>query len=106
MADIVKKTMMTLCNKAMINIVCTMLKKFWRCKYKKNIPYQVHNLFCFFCCLEILINKLFTITTNGGYCIEKNDDTLQQSNDQHNVHNVEEYLEMKMQEEEDTIPGI
>jgi hypothetical protein len=49
---------------------------------------------------------LFTITTNGGYCIEKNDDTLQQSNDQHNVHNVEEYLEMKMQEEEDTILGI
>jgi hypothetical protein len=48
---------------------------------------------------------MFTITTNGGYCKEYNDDTLQQSNDQHSVHNVEEILEMQIQEEEYTIPG-
>ena len=48
---------------------------------------------------------MFTITTNGGYCKENNDDTLQQSNDQHSVHNVEEMLEMQIQDEEYTIPG-
>ena len=48
---------------------------------------------------------MFTINTNGGYCKENNDDTLQQSNDQHSVHNVEEILEMQIQEEEYTIPG-
>lgn len=36
---------------------------------------------------------MFTITTNGGYCKEYNDDTLQQSN------------EVQIQEEEYTIPG-
>lgn len=52
-----------------------------------------------------MTSKLFTINTNGGYCKETNNDTMQQSNDQHNVHNVEERLEMKIQEEEDTTPG-
>ena len=30
---------------------------------------------------------------------------MQQTNDQHNVHNVEERLEMETQEEEDTTAG-
>lgn len=41
---------------------------------------------------------MFTITTNGGNCKE-NDDTLQQSNDQHSVHIVEEVFEMQIHDE-------
>ena len=48
---------------------------------------------------------MFTITTNGGYRKENNDDTLKQSNDQRSVHNVEELLEMQIQDEEYTIPS-
>ena len=52
-----------------------------------------------------MINKLSTITINGGFSKKSNDDTLQQSNDQHSVHNVEEILEMQIREEEYTILG-
>jgi len=53
----------------------------------------------------MLISKLFTTTTNGGYCKAKNEDNVQQSNNQYNVHDVES-LANEIQEEEDTVPGI